>query len=153
MPTAANDQISDTEQSLTEKKVKPMIMNTESETEQVSRRKKRWLRRFPHVRQLDETDCGAACLSMISRFYGVRLSIGELRDLACVGQDGASLNSLSRAAEQMGFSTRLLRTGLEGLRSLELPLIAHWQGIHFVVVYQLTRKYVLVADPARGLIK
>ncbi|QDT85394.1 peptidase domain-containing ABC transporter [Gimesia chilikensis] len=147
------EQKQDNELELLKQKAEAMIRTTASEQPQASPRKKRWLRRFPHVRQLDETDCGAACLSMVSRYYGVRLSIGELRDLACVGQDGASLNSLSRAAEQLGFSTRLLRTGLEGLMSLDLPVIAHWQGTHFVVVYQLMRKTVVVADPARGLIK
>ena len=75
------------------------------------RRKRRVLfRRYPWLRQHDETDCGAACLAMISLFYGVRQSIGALRDLANVGREGASMYSLAGAAEKLGFTTRAVRT-------------------------------------------
>lgn len=113
--------------------------------------RRRWrLSPYPLIRQLDETDCGAACLAMVAKYHGVTLSIGKLRDLACVGQDGASLYSLAAAAEQLGFSTRALKLDFERLRNVETPAIVHWEGYHYVVVYRVKKRRVLVADPALG---
>ncbi|MBW3542041.1 MAG: peptidase domain-containing ABC transporter [Planctomycetes bacterium] len=116
-----------------------------------ARRRRRLFRKFPLVRQLDETDCGAACLAMVSKFHGVSLSVGRLRDLASVGREGASFSSLAAAAEQLGYSTRALKLPFDRLRSLELPAIAHWRGFHYVVVYQVKGDRVTVADPAVGV--
>ncbi len=109
--------------------------------------------RYPFLRQQDQSDCGAACLAMILRYWGKRVSISRLRDLANVSREGASLLSVAEAAEELGFTTRGLRTGYDTLVSCPLPGIAHWQGNHYIVVYRATPKYVLVADPALGLKK
>ena len=39
------------------------------------------IRRFPHVRQIDEMDCGAACTAMICRYYGRAVSLSRIRQL------------------------------------------------------------------------
>ncbi|MFN0055521.1 MAG: peptidase domain-containing ABC transporter [Planctomycetales bacterium] len=109
-------------------------------------------RRYPFVRQLDETDCGAASLAMISRFYGVRLSVGQLRELANVGREGASLYSLAQAAEKLGYTTRAVRTDYQNLMHVQFPAIAHWMGYHYIVVYEVRRDRVIVGDPAAGII-
>ena len=109
--------------------------------------------KFPWVRQYDETDCGAACLAMISRYYGKRLSVARLRDLANVGREGASMFSLANAAEAIGFSTRAVRTDFDHLIKLELPAIAHWKGYHYIVVYEATPHRVVIGDPGIGVLK
>ncbi|MEM7382385.1 MAG: peptidase domain-containing ABC transporter, partial [Bacteroidota bacterium] len=38
------------------------------------------------------------------------------------------------------------------LKEAPLPLIVHWNGIHFVVVYKIHKDKVYVSDPAHGLI-
>lgn len=116
-------------------------------------KKRRRLRGYPWVQQQDETDCGAACLAMISRYYGVRLSVGRLRDLANVGREGASLHSLSVAAEKLGYTTRAVKTDYGHLMKTALPVIAHWKGYHYIVVYRVHEKHVVLGDPAAGLIK
>lgn len=108
---------------------------------------------YPSQLQLSETDCGAACLSMILRFYGKHVSINKLRDLANVNREGASLYSIAQAAEYVGFESRGLKTSWDRLTKLELPAIAHWQGFHFVVVYEVKGDRVTLADPAIGLRK
>lgn len=110
-------------------------------------------RRFPSVLQLSETDCGAACLATVLRFYGKQVSVNKLRTLANIGRDGSSLQSIAEAAEAVGFYTRGLKTSFERLAKAELPAIAHWEGFHFVVVYELKRNSVTIADPAIGLKK
>jgi ATP-binding cassette, subfamily B, bacterial HlyB/CyaB len=110
-------------------------------------------RRYPALMQLSETDCGAACLSMILRYYGKHVSINRLRDLANVSRDGASLYSIAEAGETVGFHTRGIRASFEHLEKVELPAIAHWEGFHYVVLYEVTPDRVVIADPAIGLRK
>ncbi|MFM8008081.1 MAG: cysteine peptidase family C39 domain-containing protein, partial [Dolichospermum sp.] len=39
---------------------------------------------------------------------------------------------------------------LNQLAKQKLPAIVHWEGKHYIVVYEVTPKYVIVADPAIG---
>ncbi|HEY6121404.1 MAG TPA: peptidase domain-containing ABC transporter, partial [Pyrinomonadaceae bacterium] len=110
-------------------------------------------RRYPALLQLSETDCGAACLSMILRYFGKHVSINRLRDLANVSREGSSLYSLSEAAEALGFHTRGIKASYEHLEKVELPAIAHWEGFHYVVLYEVKPDRVVIADPAIGLRK
>lgn len=66
-------------------------------------------RRYPALLQLSETDCGAACLAMVLRYYRKRVSINRLRELVNVGREGASLYNVAEGAESLGFHTRGLR--------------------------------------------
>lgn len=108
-------------------------------------------RRFPALLQVSETDCGAACLAIILRTYGKHVSINRLRDLANVTRDGASLYSLARAAETLGFHARGVRGSDDQLAHVELPAIAHWERFHYIVLHAVRRDHVIVADPAIGL--
>ena len=108
---------------------------------------RRCLKRYPHIRQHDETDCGAACLAMITSYYGSPVAVSRLRDMANVDANGASLWSLAQAAEALGFHARALQLEFQHLRQLSLPAVVHWKGSHYIVVYSATRRHVVVADP------
>lgn len=108
------------------------------------------LDRYPWVEQQSSSDCGAACLAMVARYWGKRLPIHLLREQANVGRSGASLKGLSRAAENIGFHARPVRASLGRIAEQTNPWIAHWQGDHYVVVYKITRHQVILADPALG---
>jgi ATP-binding cassette subfamily B protein len=107
-------------------------------------------KRYPFYQQQSASDCGAACLVMISRYWGKRLSVNRLRELANVNRDGSSLRGLTTAAESVGFTTRPVKASLDKLAQQTLPAIAHWEGKHYVVVYEITKKQVIVGDPAIG---
>ncbi|MGF1568512.1 MAG: ABC transporter transmembrane domain-containing protein [Nodosilinea sp.] len=106
--------------------------------------------RFPWVEQQSSSDCGAACLAMVGRYWGKRLPIHVLRDQAQVGRAGASLKGLARAAESIGFQARPVRASLGRIAEQTNPWIAHWQGNHYVVVYAIDGRKVILADPALG---
>ena len=108
------------------------------------------LARYPFVQQQSSSDCGAACLAAIGQYWGKRFSINFVRELAGVGRSGASLKGLAKAAESLGFQARPVRASLSKLAERHNPWIAHWQGIHYVVIYKVTSRRVLVADPAKG---
>jgi len=103
----------------------------------------------PFIQQQSTADCGATCLAMISEYWGKKFSLNYLRELAEIGRSGASLKSLAKAAERMGFQARPVRASLTPLRN-QNPWIAHWQGNHYVAVYRFKNQQVLVADPAAG---
>ena len=113
----------------------------------------RIIKRFPLIEQAEETDCGAACLAMITRHYGISITLGKLREMANVTTEGATLDSLASVGESLGFTMRGLQCTYEGLMESELPLIAHWQGYHYIVVYGISKHYVWIADPALGFRK
>ena len=108
------------------------------------------IQRYPFHAQQSQSDCGAACLVMVSRFWGRKCNINRLRDVANVDRHGASLRGLSSAAESIGFVTRPVKASLDKLAEQDLPAIAHWDGNHYVVVYEVTKRHVIIADPARG---
>lgn len=103
---------------------------------------------LPYIQQQSSSDCGAACLAMVSKYWGKSFSINTLRNLAEVDRSGASLKGVAKAAENLGFHARPVRASLSKLESLTNPWIAHWEGNHYIVVYQVKGDRVLVADPA-----
>lgn len=109
-----------------------------------------WWQRYPFIQQQSSSDCGAACLAMIGQYWGKRFSLNTLRNLAGVGRSGASLKGITTAAESLGFQARPVRASLSRLSDQSNPWIAHWEGNHYIVVYQVKGDRVLVADPAVG---
>jgi HlyB family type I secretion system ABC transporter len=109
------------------------------------------IRRVPHVYQIDEADCGAACLAMICRHYGRATSLARARRAVGTGIDGSSLGGITHGAEQLGLAGRAVKASKRNLDDLQLPAILHWDANHWVVLYDVTAKRVRIADPALGL--
>lgn len=107
-------------------------------------------RRMRFVRQIDEMDCGAACLAMIGSHFGRSVSLARIRQLVNTGLDGTSLRSLCSAAEELGLAARSVKASLHNLDRMPLPAICHWDGDHWLVLYHLTAARAYVADPALG---
>ena len=131
----------------------PIATSSQPEIEfpQPRKNKARWAwQRYPFIPQQSSSDCGAACLAMVSKYWGKHFSINSLRNLANVGRQGASLKSLTTAAEALGYCPRPVRASLNKLADCQDPWVAHWEGNHYVVVYQVTKDKVLIADPAQG---
>jgi ATP-binding cassette subfamily B protein len=38
-------------------------------------------KKFPHIHQPDQMDCGAACLAMVAKYYGKTYSVQKLREM------------------------------------------------------------------------
>ena len=110
--------------------------------------------RYPVVLQHNQEDCGAACLATIAKYYGRTMTLNRLREMVGTGQLGTTLLGLRRGAEQLGFNAQAVQASdalLDHLDQAPLPLILHWQGIHWVVLYGQRRRKYVVADPAVGL--
>jgi ATP-binding cassette subfamily B protein len=109
---------------------------------------------FPFYQQPDEMDCGPTCLRMVAKFYGRAISLSKLRSISETTREGSSLQSISDAAEKIGFRTLGVKVDFNKLsEDAPLPCIVHWEQEHFVIVYKIKGNTVHVADPAHGLIK
>jgi len=115
----------------------------------------RWFEPLPWIAQQDESDCGAASLAMVARYFGICIPVERLRRLAQTGYAGASLYFLSAAAAQIGFRPRATRSTVEQIVETRLPAIAHWNNRHFIVLYRVDSAVdeFVVGDPERGLLK
>ena len=110
-------------------------------------------RRFPVVRQLDAMDCGAACLGMIARYYGQRVSMPFIRQEAGTSTSGTTLAGLRHGGAAIGLAIEAVKVSPERLDDLRLPAIVHWEGNHWVVLVAVEGPTVRMVDPAIGLRK
>lgn len=114
--------------------------------------------KYNFVKQHDATDCAAACLAMICLYYKKETTITKLRDLMGTDLKGTNLLGLNNCAEKLGFVSQPVRVDRESFQSkFTLPTIANMitkEGMtHFVVIYKITNKYVIVGDPAKKVMK
>ncbi|MCH9688079.1 MAG: peptidase domain-containing ABC transporter, partial [Deltaproteobacteria bacterium] len=107
-------------------------------------------RHVPVVLQQEPTECAAASLAMVLRFFGRMVSLTECRAACGSGRDGASAGAIVRAAREQGLVARGFKASVDDLASIPLPAIVHWQGDHFVVVEHVGGRHIDIADPAQG---
>lgn len=110
------------------------------------------------VKQFDTTDCGAACLATISKQKGYKIGITRIREIAGTDKQGTNVYGMIKAAEQLGFNAKGVKGKKETFFSeYPLPCIAHVitsGGLaHYVVIHKVTKKQVIIADPAEGIVK
>lgn len=104
--------------------------------------------RFTYYQQLEEMDCGAACLRMVARHHRRYYDLEFLRERTRISREGVSLLGISEGAESIGLQTLALPVTLEQLeRDIPLPCILPWNEEHFVVLYRIRKGKYFIADP------
>ncbi len=107
-------------------------------------------RQIPFIRQLSDSECGAACLAMVLAYYGKHIPLSEIRALIGSDRDGTNAHSLLEAGRMFGLRGRGVKLDLDALPFLEKGAILHWDFSHFVVFERLRRDGVEIMDPAAG---
>lgn len=115
--------------------------------------KQKYNKKYPFIAQQSSSDCGAACLAMICKYWGKKVSLNTLRRSSQTNRIGATLSSLADAAVNLGYSSVAVQANLTALAWRHSPWIAHWQGNHYVVVWGVRSNYVVISDPAVGKLK
>jgi ATP-binding cassette, subfamily B, bacterial CvaB/MchF/RaxB len=105
---------------------------------------------LPVIQQTEAAECGLACLAMISSYHGHRVDLNTLRRRHPVSLKGVTLRALIQVASQMHLACRPLRFELGQLKHLRLPAIMHWDMNHFLVLKSVTKRGIVVHDPASG---
>ena len=109
--------------------------------------KKNWF-----VNQTSCNDCGLACLTMILKYYGLTVSLGELKKNLKFTDESVSVYDIVKLSKEKG----ILATGYKNvhLQDTKPPCIAHLidnEKQHFVVLLKVLKNKVLIADPARRI--
>ena len=124
------------------------------------------MRRKIHIKQTDSYDCGAASLTAVAAWWGIRLPLARIRRECGCCSDGITLRGIADGAAAIGLNARPVkakdfeRLDLDGrislLRNLKeagSPVIIHTLSenglLHYMVIYKVGRKCVEVMDPAR----
>jgi len=113
-------------------------------------RRGRKRRQFPIVHQIDETDCGVACLAMVAKWYGIEVPIPSLRDVVGTTVSGTTLRAIATAGGHIGLKVQPMKVSRDRLSELALPAIIHWRGDHWVVLVSVHEAEAELADPAVG---
>lgn len=108
-----------------------------------------WSRRVPIVLQSSLTDCGAACLTMVLRYYRHAATLREVRERLEASRDGLSALALVTAGRDYGLWARAFSVTPNDLIGMS-PVVVHWRFNHFLVLKQWTPDGVDVVDPAVG---
>lgn len=106
------------------------------------------------IKQHDYTDCGAACLASIAAHYGLKYPISRIRQYAFTDRKGTNILGVIEAAKKLGLEAKGVKGPFECLAEIPKPAIAHVVVKevlqHFVVIYKVTDKYILIMDPSDG---
>ena len=114
--------------------------------------------RYYCIKQHDITDCGAACLATVSKQYGLKLPISKIREIAGTDKQGTNVYGMIKAAEELGFTAKGVKGNQEAFfTDFPKPAIAHvivdGSLLHYVVVHKVTKDKIIIADPAKGIVK
>lgn len=116
-------------------------------------------KKYHCIKQHDIKDCGAACLATISKQYGLKIPISKIREVAGTDNEGTSAYGVVKAAEALGFTAKGVKASKpeDIFGEFPKPAIAHViidkSLLHYVVIHKVTKKEILIADPAKGIVK
>ncbi len=114
------------------------------------KRKSRRPRHFPVIRQVDESDCGVACLAMIAAWHGIEVPLSWLREIAGTDRSGTTLRALAVTGRRIGLDVEPVKLSRDRL-DIQLPAILHWDAEHWVVLVRIDERHAEIADPGLGL--
>ncbi len=109
-----------------------------------------------HTLQLDQSDCGVACLMSIIQFYEGTNSIEKLRELSGTSKQGTTMLGLYQVANQLGFTAEGCEADIQALIDHKQPVILHVfienKLQHYLVCYHYdATKGFLIGDPGKGI--
>ena len=106
------------------------------------------------VRQRDIKDCGVCSLASIIEYYGGYISLEKLRLDTKTTNEGTTALNIIEASKKYGFDAIGIKVSNLKDPKIFLPAIAHMvqkNGVnHYVVIYKITDKKVILMDPAKG---
>ena len=114
--------------------------------------------KYECIKQFDETDCAAACISTLCRHYGLKKGITNIRELAGTDKNGTNGNGIIKALTALGFEVAGFALDDKDIycREITLPCIAHVNKVdcnHYMIIHDIEPDKIVVADPAEGIVK
>ena len=115
--------------------------------------------KYPFVKQNGSKECGVACLSMIIKYYHGYIGNLELLEMTKTNKNGTTLYHLVSALNEIGFDAEGISCNYNDLmkKRIVLPCICNviidGSFKHFVVLYEINSKNVVIGDPSTGIRK
>ena len=109
--------------------------------------------KLPSILQAEAAECGLACIAMIASYHGYHCDLPSLRRTFNPSARGASIQTIMDLSDSLALASRAVRVDMEELVHLSVPAILHWNFNHFVVLKQVTRRSLVIHDPAVGVRK
>lgn len=108
--------------------------------------------KVPLIMQMEELECGAACLAMVMAYYGKWIPLEQVRADCGVSRDGANAKNMMQIACSYGFTVEESLCDPHTLQNNgEFPCILQWNFSHFVVLNGFKKGKAIMNDPARGI--
>ena len=115
---------------------------------------KKGVARVPVIMQMEDLECGAACLAMVMAYYQKWVPLEQVRIDCGVSRDGSKAKNMLLAARHYGFDADGYRMEIDALKDRGgFPCIIHWDFNHFVVLNGFKRNKACLNDPARGSVE
>lgn len=112
------------------------------------------------IKQKEKKDCACACLATICKQYGLKIPIGKIREYTNTDMNGTNIRGIFEASKILGLSCKAFKVNsFDDIydTNIHFPAIAHVivnnAYYHYIVIHKITNKYILIADPARGIVK
>lgn len=102
------------------------------------------------ILQMESTECGAASLGMILKYYGCSVPLEELRVATGVSRNGCNAKRIILAARNYGLSANAYQHDLTDMDQVSTPCILYWGFNHFVVFEGKKNHQYYINDPAYG---
>ncbi len=110
-----------------------------------------------NIRQHYRYDCGAACLSSVASYYGIKASLAHIRILCGCTPEGISIQGIIDGARKLGLNAKGYKSAekdIAPLAGISAPMIAHIANeekyLHFVTVFDIGKRKLSIMDPATG---
>ena len=107
-------------------------------------------RSVPYVEQMQQTECGLCCATMLLKYYGSQEKISRIRESLEAGRDGLKLSFIAEYLKKRGMESRIYKAGIDMLDQIPLPAIIFWNHEHFVVLEKIKETEYFIVDPAFG---
>ncbi|NUU59115.1 peptidase domain-containing ABC transporter [Paenibacillus agri] len=107
-------------------------------------------RRVPFIEQMEDAECGIACMAMVLAYYRCSVSLHEIRERFGLSRGGSSLLQLISIGSGYSMKSKGFKADFDQLQGLPLPAIAHWEEKHFVVIERIGKRSVTIVDPSFG---
>jgi len=106
---------------------------------------------FPHYPQQNSLTCGLTCIKIIAKHNKKIIDISTY--YKNLSPKGLSIYDICKIAEDIGFRAHAYNIALEDIKSIQKPIIIHWNDNHYVVLYKIKKDVFYISDPAKGLLK
>ena len=107
-------------------------------------------KKYPFIKQYGEKDCASACVWMITKYYRGNINMNKLSLMLKTTKEGTTAYHIVETLKNIGFNAKGIKE--ETLETTKIPFIAHViiknTHTHYIVVYEINKSYILIADPA-----